>query len=56
MAAHTDWVRCLSLCPSGTRLLSGSNDMSIKLWLLVRNHIAPRPFHPFVGSQHINRR
>jgi WD40 repeat protein len=32
--AHSDWVRCLSFTPDGTKLASGSFDKTIKLWQL----------------------
>jgi WD40 repeat protein len=32
IAAHSDWVRCLSFTPDGTKLVSGSFDKTIKLW------------------------
>jgi WD40 repeat protein len=32
IAAHTDWVRCLSFTPDSQTLVSGSFDQSIKLW------------------------
>jgi hypothetical protein len=32
LAAHTDWVRCLSFTPDNRTLISGSFDQSIKLW------------------------
>jgi WD40 repeat protein len=32
--AHSDWVRCLSFTPDGTKLVSGSFDKTIKLWQL----------------------
>jgi WD40 repeat protein len=32
LAAHTDWVRCLSFTPDNQTLISGSFDQSIKLW------------------------
>lgn len=34
IAAHSDWVRCLSFTPDGTKLVSGSFDKTIKLWQL----------------------
>jgi WD40 repeat protein len=34
IAAHGDWVRCLSFTPDGARLVSGSFDKTIKLWQL----------------------
>jgi WD40 repeat protein len=34
IAAHSDWVRCLSFTPDGTKLVSGSFDKAIKLWEL----------------------
>ncbi|WP_309738942.1 WD40 repeat domain-containing protein [Chamaesiphon sp. OTE_20_metabat_361] len=34
IAAHSDWVRCLSFTPDGTNLVSGSFDKTIKLWQL----------------------
>jgi WD40 repeat protein len=32
--AHSDWVRCLSFTPDGTKLVSGSFDKTIKVWQL----------------------
>ncbi len=34
IGAHSDWVRCLSFTPDGTKLVSGSFDKTIKLWEL----------------------
>jgi WD40 repeat protein len=34
IAAHSDWVRCLSFTPDGTKLVSGSFDKTIVLWQL----------------------
>ena len=34
IAAHADWVRCLSFTPNSTQLISGSFDKTIKLWQL----------------------
>jgi WD40 repeat protein len=34
ISAHSDWVRCLSFTPEGTRLVSGSFDKTIKVWQL----------------------
>jgi WD40 repeat protein len=34
ISAHSDWVRCLSFTPDGTKLVSGSFDKTIKLWNL----------------------
>jgi WD40 repeat protein len=34
ISAHSDWVRCLSFTPDGTKLVSGSFDKTIKLWHL----------------------
>lgn len=34
ISAHSDWVRCLSFTPDGTKLVSGSFDKTIKLWQL----------------------
>jgi WD40 repeat protein len=34
IAAHSDWVRCLSFTPDGSRLASGSFDKTIKVWQL----------------------
>jgi WD40 repeat protein len=34
IAAHSDWVRCLSFTPMGDKLVSGSFDKTIKLWQL----------------------
>jgi WD40 repeat protein len=34
ITAHSDWVRCLSFTPDGTKLVSGSFDKTIKLWQL----------------------
>jgi WD40 repeat protein len=34
IAAHSDWVRCLSFTPMGDQLVSGSFDKTIKLWQL----------------------
>jgi WD40 repeat protein len=34
IAAHADWVRCLSFTPDGAKLASGSFDKTIKLWQL----------------------
>ncbi len=34
ITAHSDWVRCLSFTPDGTKLVSGSFDKTIKLWEL----------------------
>jgi hypothetical protein len=34
LTAHTDWIRCLSLSADGQLMLSGSNDMTVKLWSL----------------------
>jgi WD40 repeat protein len=34
IAAHADWVRCLSFTPDSTQLISGSFDKTIKLWQL----------------------
>ena len=34
ISAHSDWVRCLSFTPDGTKLVSGSFDKKIKLWQL----------------------
>jgi WD40 repeat protein len=34
IAAHSDWVRCLSFTPDGSQLVSGSFDKTIKLWQL----------------------
>jgi WD40 repeat protein len=34
IAAHSDWVRCLSFTPDGANLVSGSFDKTIKLWQL----------------------
>jgi WD40 repeat protein len=34
ISAHSDWVRCLSFTPDGTKLVSGSFDKTIKLWEL----------------------
>ena len=31
LTGHTDWVRCIRLLPDG-RVLSGSDDMTIKVW------------------------
>lgn len=47
IAAHSDWVRCLSFTPDGTKLVSGSFDKTIKLWQLdtgkVIQTLADRP-------------
>jgi WD40 repeat protein len=47
IAAHSDWVRCLSFTPDGTKLVSGSFDKTIKLWQLstgeVIHTLADRP-------------
>jgi WD40 repeat protein len=37
--AHSDWVRCLSFTPDGTKLASGSFDKTIKLWQLATGTI-----------------
>jgi WD40 repeat protein len=34
IAAHSDWVRCLSFTPDGSKIVSGSFDKTIKLWQL----------------------
>lgn len=34
ISAHSDWVRCLSFTPDGTKLVSGSFDKTIKVWQL----------------------
>ncbi len=34
IAAHADWVRCLSFTPDSAKLASGSFDKTIKLWQL----------------------
>jgi WD40 repeat protein len=34
IAAHSDWVRCLSFTPDGAKLVSGSFDKTIKVWQL----------------------
>jgi WD domain, G-beta repeat len=34
IAAHADWVRCLSFTPDSAQLISGSFDKTIKLWQL----------------------
>jgi WD40 repeat protein len=34
ISAHSDWVRCLSFTPDGSKLVSGSFDKTIKLWQL----------------------
>ncbi|WP_310481674.1 WD40 repeat domain-containing protein [Chamaesiphon sp. VAR_48_metabat_403] len=34
IAAHADWVRCLSFTPDSAKLISGSFDKTIKLWQL----------------------
>jgi WD40 repeat protein len=34
ISAHSDWVRCLSFTPEGSKLVSGSFDKTIKVWQL----------------------
>jgi WD domain, G-beta repeat len=46
IAAHGDWVRCLSFIPDGTKLVSGSFDKTIKLWQVETGQIA----HTFTDS------
>jgi WD40 repeat protein len=39
ISAHSDWVRCLSFTPDGTKLVSGSFDKTIKLWQLATGQV-----------------
>ena len=51
MAAHSDWVRCLAISDDGSQLLSGSNDMSVKLWSLADGRLV----HHMQAHQHLVR-
>lgn len=51
MTAHTDWVRAVAISPDSEFLLSGSNDMSVKLWALATGRL----LHNFVGHRHLVR-
>ena len=30
--AHSDWIRSVAFSPDGTKIVSGSDDNSIKVW------------------------
>jgi WD40 repeat protein len=51
MAAHTDWIRTLSVSADGMYLLSGSNDMTVKLWSLTDAQLV----HHMQAHQHLVR-
>ena len=51
MAAHTDWIRTLSVSPDGAFMLSGSNDMTVKLWSLADAQLV----HHMQAHQHLVR-
>jgi WD40 repeat protein len=47
--SHEDAVSCVAFSPDGTRLASGSNDQSVKLW----DVIAGREISTFRGHTHL---
>eukprot|EP01043_Picozoa_sp_COSAG02_P022419 COSAG02_NODE_1165_length_14156_cov_58.567191_7_plen_1296_part_00 len=51
MAAHTDWIRTLSVSADGAFMLSGSNDMTVKLWSLADAQLV----HHMQAHQHLVR-
>jgi WD40 repeat protein len=30
--AHSDWIRSVAISPDGTKIVSGSDDKTIKVW------------------------
>ena len=30
--AHSDWIRSVTFSPDGTKIVSGSDDQTIKVW------------------------
>ncbi|WP_407947164.1 WD40 repeat domain-containing protein [[Phormidium ambiguum] IAM M-71] len=32
LSGHTDWVNSVTFCPQGNRIVTGSNDMTVKIW------------------------
>ena len=45
--AHSDWIRSVTFSPDGTKIVSGSDDQTIKVWDLG----APEPSKsPLLGQ------
>ena len=36
MNAHSDWIRSVAFSPDGTKIVSGSDDNTIKVWDMVK--------------------
>src|SRR5689334_17105657 len=39
LAGHTDWVTAMAVTPDGGRAISGSRDMTIKVWDLAAGRL-----------------
>ncbi len=45
--AHSDWIRSVAFSPDGTKIVSGSDDKTIKVW----DSGAPKPSKsPILGQ------
>ena len=45
--AHSDWIRSVAFSPDGTKIVSGSDDKTIKVW----DSGAPQPSKsPLIGQ------
>ena len=41
--AHSDWIRSVAFSPDGTKIVSGSDDKTIKVWHLGAPEPSNRP-------------